>query len=605
MSHPIVYILLPVCGRSVCWIEQMLTILAGGYDVGRYRLKPVLMSPDNGPEEKSLLEGIATLIGHYASAREQLHEHNRDLFVSEVFPPTMLLGGAGGFAHDGMFWQDSLTMQRAIRWGVAFLNRLKPDFEAGDRLVVTAYMEHDVSELALVEAVLAYLAPDAGENADAITAVCELAFRDSHGLVSMNAQPTTVSDALQLIGERCRLTVTGMRSDAHKTDFTCIQHACAILDAIRLKVQGVPVVRGQNLDLCYTPNHLASRYSAMALLRMSLLGRLQLGMTESLLGKWRNSLHVEGLLEDIRLFSALSQPLSDMRRWQQTADSSVMTFAAAGTVCRQAAERLNSIKCLPPTSSNEQRRREAMRSLLQAVTETIPLDSSNAEYAPLLLSSDKPVNWCYKLGEQPLGLSPTQAFELTDRAFAPMFAHDAVARTWRAACLDLWELFFTFRKPQVETVLSVEECRLSLKASGDIVRLLRFTSVGQRLLADDIFYCIFHRNGDFAACSSPLTGFCVTAAQTDYIDIEGRSFFVKNPSEALELEQRSEQVQQFIHAYIGMQKNAFSDNFRQYVAYQTEKHSAKFQAAGTNVIRLYPDFCSHVGIDISSKEKLQ
>lgn len=593
-------------------MAQLLTMLAGGYDLGDYQLQPVVLCPPQ-VAMKDVEQDVAELTDHYTKARNLLQKHSKCFCATEVKKPTILSTAAVMAECGKMFWQNQVVTHHAMQWIPSLKNHLRPDFQAGDRLVLSLLVERDASEFSLAEAILSCFMPADGQKTDAITVVCELGsglFGNAKGQLSATALPVPVADALRFFQQRCQLVVTGIRDDAHKTGFTCVQHASAILDAICQQTSGEPVVQGGKTGMSYSPAHLASASSARSLQRMSVLGQLQLDSRGNDLALWHEQLRIKSSddLWGSAQFEVLNLLIADMMRWQQRIDRSEMAFSPDKSACKEAVASLNKIKKLDATSTQEQRRQEALRSLLQAADSALAKEKQYGDgsksYRPLSLPSPEAAEWRYELGEQPKSVSPTELIELTDMAFHPAFAGNAKARVWRSACLDLWELFFCYRKPQVEPYLTVTEHRFSLETNTEIRRILELTSVGRKMLADDIFYRIADREGTFVAFSSPLTGFCIATAQGDDFLLGSRKFFSKAPSAALDLRQRGKDVQAFVYAYTSMQQTAFlqdGQNFRNYVMRETEPLRAQIQAKGADIIRLYPQFREHVGVEITAE----
>ena len=607
MKKPTVYLALPADCRSADWMAQLLTMLAGGYDIGNYRLQPILLCPPK-EDKKDVERSLTELTEHYAKARNLLQKHNMCYCASEVERPLIIPAASTMTEHGKMFWQNQIATQQSMQWIPSFQSHLKPDFHAGDRLVISLQIEKEASELSLVQAILSCFKPAQGQPSDAITTVCELSpnlFHGGNGRLSAKNLPASVTDALRFLQLHCQLIVTGIRNDAFKTGFTCLQHASAILDAICQRTSGEPIVSGEKSGMSYSPFHLASESSAYSLLRMSTLARLhQLDSESGALAAWREQLrinHADNLWENTQ-FEALNLLIADMLQWQQKIKKSEMDITPDDSNCLEAVQNLNKIKKLDATSTQEQRRHEALRSLLQAADSAIrarkPHGHSSEGYRPLSLPEPVPAEWHYDLGEQPTSISPTELIELTDLAFQPAFSGNAKARVWRSACLDLWEMFFIYRKPQVEPYFTVTEHRFSLETNNEIRRILDLTPVGKKMLADDIFYRITDQKGTFVAYSSPLTGFCITTAQGEDILFGSKRYIVKTPSDALDLSKRSTEVQAFIYAYVAMQQTAFSRNFREYVIRETEAYKAQLQAKGADIIRQYPQFRDHIGAEI-------
>lgn len=609
MKNPTVYLVLPACHRSAEWMAQLLTMLAGGYDLGNYRLQPVVLCPPQ-VDRKDVEQSVAELTDHYAKARNLLQKHSKCFCATEVEPPIILSTAAAITEHGKMFWQNQVATHHAMQWIPSFKNHLRPDFQSGDRLVLSLLVEHDASEFSLAEAILSCFKPAEGQKTDAITVVCEVGsglFSKAKGELSATALPAPVAGALRFLQERCQLVVTGIRDDAHKTGFTCVQHASAILDAICQQTSGEPVVQGGKTGMSYSPAHLASASSARSLQRMSVLGQLQLDSQSNDLAPWHEQLRIKSRddLWKSAQFEVLNLLIADMMRWQQRIDRSEMAFNPNMSACQEAVASLNKIKKLDATSTQEERRQEALRSLLQAADNALAKEKQhgrNSEaYRPLSFPSPEDAEWHYELGEQPKSISPTELIELTDMAFHPAFDGNAKARVWRSACLDLWEMFFTYQKTQVGTYFTVTEHRFSLETNNDIRRILELTPVGRKMLADDIFYRIADKEGTFVAYSSPLTGFCISTAQSDEMLLGSRKFISKAPTDALDLSQRSKDVQAFIYAYTSMQQAAFlqeGQNFRDYVTRETEAIRTQLQAKGADIIRQYPQFRNHIGAEI-------
>ena len=609
MKKPTVYLVLPACHRSAEWMAQLLTMLAGGYDLGNYQLQPVVLCPPQ-VDRKDVKQSVAELTDHYAQARNLLQKHSNCFCATEVEPPMILSTAAVMTEHGKMFWQNQVATHHAMQWIPSLKNHLKPDFQSGDRLVLSLLVEHDASEFSLAEAILSCFKPAKEQKTDAITVVCEVGaglFSKAKGQLSATALPAPVASALRFLQERCQLVVTGIRDDAHKTGFTCVQHASAILDAICQQTSGEPVVHGGKTGMSYSPAHLASASSARSLQRMSVLGQLQLDSQSDDLALWHEQLRIRNNDElwGSAQFEVLNLLIADMMQWQQRIDRSEMAFSPDMSACQEAVASLNKIKRLDATSTQEQRRQEALRSLLQATDSALAKDMqhgrSSEAYRPLSFPSAEAAEWYYELGEQPKSISPTELIELTDMAFHPAFAGNAKAKVWRSACLDLWELFFLYRKDQVESYLTVTEHRLSLEANTEIRRILELTPVGRKLLADDIFYRIADREGTFVAFSSPLTGFCIATAQGDELLLGSRRFISKAPTDAKDLRERSKELQALVYAYTSMQQTAFlqdGQNFRDYVLSETKPLHTQLEAKGADIIRQYPQFRDHIGAEI-------
>ena len=340
---------------------------------------------------------------------------------------------------------------------------------------------------------------------------------------------------------------------------------------------------------------------------MSVLGQLQLDSQSDNLALWHEQLRIRNNDElwGSAQFEVLNLLIADMMQWQQRIDRSEMAFNPDMSACQEAVASLNRIKRLDATSTQEQRRQEALRSLLQAADSALAKDMqhgrSSEAYRPLSFPSAEAAEWHYELGEQPKSISPTELIELTNMAFHPAFAGNTKAKVWRSACLDLWELFFLYRKDQVESYLTVTEHRLSLEANTEIRRILELTPVGRKLLADDIFYRIADREGTFVAFSSPLTGFCIATAQGDELLLGSRRFISKAPTDAKDLSGRSKELQAFVYAYTSMQQTAFlqdGQNFRDYVLRETKPLHTQLEAKGADIIRQYPQFRDHIGAEI-------
>ena len=612
MKKPTVYLVLPACHRSAEWMAQLLTMLAGGYDVGNYLLQPVVLCPPR-VDMKDVEQSVAELTDHYAKARSLLQKHSKCFCATEVGQPVILSLAAAMAERGKMFWQNQAATHQAMQWIPSLKSHLRPDFQSGDRLVLSLLVEQDASEFSLAEAVLSCFMPAQVQQTDAITIVCELGpalFGTAKGRLTATALPAPVAGALRFFQHRCQLVVTGIRDDAHKAGFTCVQHASAILDAISQQTSGEPVVQGGKTGMSYSPAHLASVSSARSLQRMSVLGQLQLNSQNDDLAAWHDQLRIKSSDDLWRSaqFEALNLLIADMLRWQTRIDRAEMSFSPNMSACQDAVAMLNKIKKIDATSTQEQRRLEALRSLLQAADGALAKDQqsgrSGEAYRPLSLPSPEAAGWHYELGELPQSVSPTELIELTDMAFHPDFDGDAKARVWRSACLDLWELFFLYRRPQVDPYLTVTEHRLSLETNTEIRRILELTSVGRKMLSDDIFYRIADREGTFSAFSSPLTGFCIATAQGDELLLGSQRFFSKAPSDALDLHQRSKELQAFVYAYTSMQQTAFLEdgkNFREYVVRETEPLRTQLEAKGADVIRLYPQFREHVGVEITAE----
>ncbi len=585
-----IHLLLPVHERSVEWMRQILTMLVGGYDLSGYSLQPVFieLSKKTNEDAEKILEKVSVLIEHYRKAREMLLRLNSVFCSSEVCPPRLSQTTCDSLKNNNTFWLSQPTIQQTMLWSTAIQQYINSYYQEDDGLVVALYVEKDASDLSFIAAVLAAL-----EACDCkkIEAVCELS--SNLFLRSVHDFSMPIIDALRMLQEHCSLIVTGMRDDFHKRDFTCMQQSCAILDAMKSDIQGEPIIQGDTLDLCYSPTHLASMPSVLALFRMSLLEQLQINSYNKVLAQWRSKLRLSdrGNLwsEDVH-FTSLYQLLNDMRLWQNNIAKSEMLFGVDDLVYEYAINKLNGVKCLSSTSTNEQRRREAMHTLLSTVMDAVNQIElqrrDNMVYRPLALS-DMNKDWHYRFDELPVGLSPTLLFDITDCAFHSDYIVDYEARIWRSACLDFWELFFNTRKVQVEKQYTILEHRLSELVNKEEYRLLKLTPVGSNLLKDDIFYSIANAQGDFVAYSSPFTGFCAIKMQA-------------TSGVPQELNQRGVDFQQFIYTYVViLMKDAFSENFRQYVNTQiTCAHQRCFQAHSIDFIRKYLCSCNEVGIEI-------
>lgn len=609
MSCPTVYILLSVCDRAEYLMRQVLTMLAGGYDLGNYCLQPVLLkstlhsTSTTYANDNQLLGTIKDLVSHYSNARQYLKGYS--LCKIEVMDP-ITIPSIPSIEKKVIFWgENQKCVKEVLRWIDAFCLYLKPDFQAGDRILVSLQVEHDASDFSILEAVLSSFHAQGASN-NSLMAVCEITpslFNPSKDKHSLKDLPVSIINALRLIDSYCQQIVIGNREDIHKRDFTCIQHACGILDAIRSNAHGEPVIQGQKTNLYYSHSHLASYMSVESLKRMCLLSLLQNKTTDKELSSWREHLRVSDAqnLWMSPSFSALGLLLDEMRNWQNCVDSADFSFEMDQEDIQIAIGSLNKVKKLEAKSTLNERRKEAIGSLIKAVSDTLGCNETqgrnSVEYFPLSLPLVENKVWVYELGEFPTELSPTQLFEVTDFAFESSFLGDAKARIWRSACIDLWELFFTYRRPRMETIFKVTEYRLSKVANSKFLDLLTLTTIGEMLLGDDIFYRITDKQDNLVAYSSPLTGFCVSVAHGDPIIIDSCPYFSKQPSEVRELSQRNEKVQAFIYAYICMRESTFSDNFRHYVENQTQSYQTQFQARGSDIIRLYPEFRNHVGID--------
>ena len=98
--------------------------------------------------------------------------------------------------------------------------------------------------------------------------------------------------------------------------------------------------------------------------------------------------------------------------------------------------------------------------------------------------------------------------------------------------------------------------------------------------------CVKNISLHWQAVSSPLTGFCL-APQSEILT-------------TLDFSERDTDFKQFLYMYTKMFEMSFSRRFISYLEKSLGTERSKFDALGKDIIRHYPEYRDHIGVNIES-----
>lgn len=579
------YLLLPHSDYAAEWVKRVVSLLAGGYDLQGSCLQIIMLDGclDTGVVSKS--------IEHYTEVEHQLQSNAILSWFcnSAVQIPPIDKKGSSPDVQPVSSWLNS---EKEIPLWMQVLSELNLDLSSGGQLVVPIRLDKSFADLKLVESVLAFYSDK--DISDRVTVICELG--DCYD--PMLPLPSSVKRSLLLIQQRCKLIVVGQREDNYNSHFTLLQTACAILDAFRYQVSGRPEPLETKSGLYYSQWNQSSYDAIMALTRLTSMKTLMEEKSSSSLKQWRSNLKLTDGKWDDELFLSMTRVLNDSEEWLYKS-ASEFALETDDVYMGSAVQTMNSIKILESTSTQSERRKAAAESILDVVNQ-VPIHHVESwtkyqELSPECFEIRRWDNSDVKLQNE---LSPTVFFELTNASFLPDYAQDDQAKLWRSSCLDLWELFFLHTKEEMADMIEVSEVKFSVagKSCPWLKKLLSITPVGKRMIAEDYYYHIHSLVSDFEAYTSPLTGFCILRSKP--IEFKGQNYFSSSTHAARDLGERSKEVQQFVYAYVHMNENGFSSEFLNYTTQQIKQFKTEFDAAGCDIIRMYPKYREHVGIEI-------
>ena len=214
-----VYIILPQSALAARWFRLSVLLLAGHLQMPDcVQIQFVIVGSDDTPAD--VRDHMAIVASHYRQVHCEMRVLNHMLCQSDLLTPLFLMVRAQPlFGHEFFqtLWSKAAPVSALLPLLAAFHQHLKPDFTAGDRIVVAA----PDSDAALLYSVTAAFP----KHTDAVTAICEI---DSEHVVHAQLSPDVVSALRHVAQTGCQLIFTGRRTDKYKTTFTHIQTAVAI-----------------------------------------------------------------------------------------------------------------------------------------------------------------------------------------------------------------------------------------------------------------------------------------------------------------------------------------------------------------------------------------
>ena len=578
---------------SVQLTEKVLLLLVGGYKMQCNSLTIVVMEPVSCPDSVKYFEAISEEVSQYRKALQSLQSYDTCLCQSVVEQPhylkPQLMDSSSSNCH---VLKNCPSVQRSVELVSCLSSQFDINFESGDKVVFATEIGKQYDEQTFTQGILASYAYEKNDANISIIYDCSVLLQSNKHL------PTAIKQSLQGIKKQCRLIMVGSNG-SYKPTFSGFQTACAIIDVVNHQVQGEPTIKREQNGLCFCPDNLQSVLAANSLLRLGCLAKLQLEGFGKNTSAWKDNLKLKDPWKDIPMLCSLSPFTAIVQRWMDGVSDTDFALEIGEDDWKIFARRLNGVDVLPKTSSQECRRQEATKSLLDALGhfDTYYNNEDSSSYHPVSDTNLFCDSWDFNLGNLSEGYSPTDIFELTDLAFSLQFLDNSEALVWRSTCLDLWELFFD-KQVFIGPAFEIREELVSKVLTPSEKKLLAYSYVGRTIIEQDVYYYVTDKDRTFSAYTSPLTGFCFSEYNHCSFAIASRRYLSDEAADVRDLKDRSIEFQQFIYSYVNMNRKQFSDSFKEYVNHQIKKNLAIIQSRGVDIIRMYSQYRTHIGIDI-------
>lgn len=550
------YLILPPTAYAATLLKAMTTVWAGGYGGQQIAcVHPIVLSlSDCDADCNKVYDGCKQICENYDKARNVLMEYDKATKLVALEKP---------------------MLQSQVDFGTW----LQPE----DRIVVLCQLAAQ-RNADLMLALKTRLELTRSNHNNVLTVVCELADE----LLDEEEAYFRLRHSLDFLRNVVSVVFTGVREDHYKKGFTSVQTLVALLDATCVDIAGYPVPATDIKGLSYTQENLQSSAVAEALTRILWLSESVARSTDKRLSTWRKrlSLEADGLPKMCHdHFDDLLWLCDSLKQWLSTMGKGDFALTVDENIWQGICRKLEKTKQLLKDFSLKVQREATITSLLTAIRDVCSSSSvvSSRKYAPVtkdffVLSTD---SFCHQAFVA--DISPTCACEVAAWAFNPQLANNEYASRIRAVILDLWEHFFTM--DDGNSVKVVERCIVPISEESVCLGL---TDAGRRQLAAGLVYDVEWAGEK--AISSVDVGFAMLSP-TAYLRVA---------TSGKELSARSEDFQRFLFAYAKMFEGAFCTDFLQYINLQTAVACKGLLADELNIIRKYPQFRNHVGIDCTT-----